>query len=170
MPGTRTAPTVDGSPVRIDLSVRFVDHTGDKKSVSFYDVGATVIDSEIETLVADLQAGTNASIYEVNVTQSYSSAWQASNALEEVYENVASHITVLNKDGTGRTQNTVIPAVLDDLLVDGTNNPDPANAALGDIITSALAVINGGVGGSGTYTAIQARFNSVKQINPSVPV
>jgi hypothetical protein len=124
----------------------------------------------MEAFVVALQAGSNASIYEVNVTSSYSSAWQASNALEEVYENVASHISILNKDSTGRSQNTVLPSVIDTLIIDGTNNPDVANGTLGTIITTALAFINGGIGGGGSYTALQARFNHVKQINSAVPV
>jgi hypothetical protein len=169
MPGTRTAPAVDGTPVRTEVSVRFIDHTGNKKSISVYDLGATVVAAEIQDFVAKLQACSNASIYEVNVTSSYSSAFQASNALEAVYENVANHITVLTKDATGRAQSLVVPSTIDTMLIAGSNNPDSANTTLSDFVVAGLELINGGALGSGTYTAVQSRFNSVKQINPATP-
>lgn len=169
MAGTRSAPTVNGTPQVKKVNVRFVDHTGDLRSVQVISA-STVTDAEIEAMVADMQAISRASIFEVNVTECYYSQWQASNAEEDVWENVSTNLVALFKDDSANSQNGYIPAPIDDIFVDGTDNPDGTNTDLTDWLVSTITVLDGGAGGSGTFSAIQGRLTHRTDRNQATPL
>ena len=79
MPGTRTAPTVDGAPGAKTISIKYRDAFNDSGSKSVLVLG-TATDAQIEALVAAMQAGSNASIFEVHVSESYAGADSVANA------------------------------------------------------------------------------------------
>ena len=162
MPGTRTAPTVDGTPPYKSVSFRFIDSTGDKRSFSVK-VPNAVTDVDIEAAVVALQAATNASIHEVTVTQQYAGAALASNALSDVHQSVYDNVVILYKDDSVPiSQNGFIPAPLD-ALTDSDDNVDTGNAtyiAARDAINTILAA---------GYTAISTRYTERREKNDSQP-
>lgn len=158
---TRTAPTVDGTPSAINISMKMVDSVGDVRSVSLYGVAA-VTDAQIEALVAATQAATNASIAEVNVTQAYLGAIAKSNADEEVFNNVGDNIIYHVKASPTQSQRAYIPAPLEAVFVDGTEMPDPENALLVTWFASVLAVVGG------AYSGVTVRFNERRDLNDAV--
>lgn len=77
--GTRTAPTVDGTPASHIVSMSFVDSRGDSRTESFVIIGA-LVQSEVEALVSAIAGASEASLYEVKVSAVYSGAKNLSNA------------------------------------------------------------------------------------------
>lgn len=70
MAGTRTAPSLTGAATALHLSVHYIDVSGDVWSESYIlPVASTA--AQREAFVAALQAGSNASIYRVDVTTDF---------------------------------------------------------------------------------------------------
>lgn len=161
MPGTRTAPTVNGTGNWVTVSVTMLDYTGDQRTVSLQ-VDAATTDIEIEAYVAALQAVTNATIYRVSVSTIYNSVGDSSNALEEVWENNFTNIAMLYKDAGNNSINSFIPAPINAAFIDSTDQIDPANAALAAYIAATLAMLPAGFG------ATSARLTHRKDVNSRV--
>lgn len=173
MPGTRTAPTIDGTPPITRVTIRSIDFAGDRRAVALdiLNASGTVTNAEIETLVAAYQAATNGSVYAVDVTLTYTSAYQASNALNAVRASNDDAIIINLGDPTKRYQGLVLRAPLSTQFTPaGSEQPDPQAAALAAYIVAGLAVVNGGATGTGTYTAKSARFSEHSEVNPAFPV
>lgn len=157
----RTAPTVDGSGNFREVSFRWIDANNSRRSDTLR-VAQDATDAEIEAIVADFAAKSNANLYRVDVTMVYNSVLQPSDAVEEPRESVNDNIVILFKDSAGNARDFFIPAPLDSLFVGGTNNPDAADfAATIAALQAALEV---------AYEPVSLRFTERRRKNRSVPV
>lgn len=158
MAGTRTAPTVDGTPTFKQVSISLIDAQGDIRSVSLYAKSAATV-AEIEAMVAAQQAITNASIYQVSVSDVYNGARQTSNADDAVVNSVYSNIVYHVKASPSDSQRGYVPAPLDALFDAGTDTVDLDNALLGTWFASVLAVVGS------SYTGQSVRYTERREIN-----
>ena len=160
MAGTRTAPTVDGTPDFITVSVTMYDYTGDQRTDS-YQLDADSSNAEIEAFVAALQASTNGTIWRVAVSNIYNSVGDSSNANEVVWENAADNVVLLAKTAMNAAEDFYIPAPDNALFIDGTENIDPANTELVALLASILPMRAG-------YSFVSARFTHRRQIGTKI--
>jgi len=100
MPGTRTAPTVNGTPSRTVVSFSFFDQDDGQTTISF-PIDPASTDAEIEALADTAQAISNASEFEVSVTQTYLGVGLASNALADDYVSVKDAIRLSSRSADG---------------------------------------------------------------------
>lgn len=150
MPGTRVAPTVDGTPTYLSLSMAWVDDNNKKYSNALL-IDAAATDIEIEAVAVAAQAGSNASLYEINVGQVYQGVPLASNALAEVHESIADKVRLQTKDLTTQAYNPAyIPAPLE-ILVGENNEVDISQAiyttwrdAVQAVLPTGFALLNAG--------------------------
>lgn len=158
---TRTAPTVDGTPSRVRVSMTLIDSVGDIRSVSLYAPnGVTAV--EIEALAAALQAATNASLYKVEQSLVYEGAAAKSNADENVFNNIGDNIIYHVKASATDSQRAYVPAPLESVFTPATENPDPANPLLTAWFTAVLGVVGN------NYTGVTVRFSERRDINDAV--
>lgn len=160
MAGTRTAPAVNGTPQFISVSVTLYDYTGEQRTDS-YQMDADSTDAEIEAFVAALQAGTNATIWRVRVGQVYNSVGDSSNAVEEVWEDADTNVVLLAKTALNASEDFYIPAPIDDMFIEGTNEIDPTNGVLAAILAAILPMRAG-------YSFISARLTSRRDIGTKI--
>jgi hypothetical protein len=125
MPGTRTAPTIDGAETYQRVSVTVYDYTGEQRTDSFI-VDAGTTPAEIEAFVLALQAITNATIWRVQVADVYDSNGDPENAVEAVWENAKDNVVVLTKDVMNNAQDYYVPSPINDIFIEGTENLDPS--------------------------------------------
>lgn len=160
MPGTRSAPIVDGSPDFLLTQFRWIDYVGDKYAMSLLMSGTTATPAEIETLADAFQAASNASLWEINVTQQYSSVPLKSNALEEVWNDAEDVVVIHYKNPTTRADLYAnFPAPLDDIFVEGTEQVDTADTLFTDILAAIAAVLPSG------FSPLTVRFSKHREIN-----
>jgi hypothetical protein len=157
----RTAPTVDDTPNVRTVSIRLIDASGDKRAVSF-EIGIAETAADIEALVADYATQTNANIYAVHVSDQYTSAALASDATQAEENSVYDNIVLLAKSATGDTEELFVAAPLRGLFVGDTDNPDPLDTDLLDLISKFEAIV------SGSKTVVSARFTERREKNQSV--
>jgi hypothetical protein len=160
MAGTRTAPTVNGTPTFKRVSLTVYDYTGEQRTDS-YQLDADASNAEIEAFVAAVQATTNGTIWRVQATDVYNSVGDPSNAEEEVWEEASSNLVLLAKTSANLSQDWYIPAPSNDLFLEGTENIDPTNVALGAVMTAILAMRTG-------YSFVSARFTSRRDIGTKI--
>lgn len=161
MPGTRTAPAIDGTPNWKVVSVTFYDYTGEQRTDSYY-FDADSTDLEIETFVDALQATSNGTIWKVGVTDFYNSVGDSSNALEAVWEDADTNVVLLAKSPTVvKGTDFYIPAPINAMFVEGTNEIDPANASLAALLASILPMMSG-------YSFVSARLTSRKDVGTRI--
>jgi hypothetical protein len=160
MPGSRTAPTIDGNPTFVSVQVRLIDHTGDIRSVTFL-ADQSQLDADIETYVAALQTITNASVFEVNVAARYVSNPSAADADASSYLSVYDNIVLnLKNPATQRQSNAFVPAPLE-ALIDGGDRVDVANTDYVAWVNAVNALIVG--------NAVTVRFTERRDKNDSTP-
>lgn len=161
---TRTAPTVNGTPNAKQVSFRWMDWTGEKRSDSVR-VDLAVTEAEIEAAAAAAQLISNATLYEIAVKDLYTSEANPSQATEAVYEDVGSNVVIqFREPTTSVSQRAYIPSAIDDLLVEGTENVDPTNVNLLSFITAFQAMLPSG------YATVGARFTQRRDINQQVKI
>lgn len=161
---TRTAPTVDGTPLFKLVSFSWMDYTGDKWS-GMIPFAPDATAAEIEAVAATMQAGSNATLYRVQVTDDYDSIAIKSNAVEDVYENVKDQLVIHYKNPTTRADFRVnIPSPLDTHFVEGTDNIDTAAV----IFTNILAAVAAGTPAG--FSPVTVRFSKHRDINASTPI
>jgi len=164
MPGTRTAPTVDGiAPSYLAVSVSFIDAVGDPRTVTIQAPAGTAV-ADIEAYVNALQAASNASIWKVSVQEIYEGVESIANALAAVRESVDDSIVIHYKNALRVSQRVYIPSFLDTLTLVGTENPDVTDALFAAVNLTALDVLGG------TYAAKTARVTERREINEAVQV
>lgn len=128
MAGTRTAPTVNGTPTFKKVSVTLYDYTGDQRTVSNV-VDADTTDADVEAYIAQLQSMTNATIWRVEFTDVYGNLGDKGNAVEEVWENINDNQVTLMKAAAGlEAQDWYIPSPINAMYNEGTETIDPDNA------------------------------------------
>lgn len=158
--GTRTAPTIDGSPTFLTVSVTLYDYTGDQRTDT-YQIDADSTDVEIEAFIAGLQACTNATIWRVSVGQVYNSQGDKTNATEDVWENSKDNVVLLAKKTDNTAQDFYIPSPLESMFIDSTEQIDPASGVLITLLASILPM-------RATFSWISARFTHRRQIGKKV--
>lgn len=163
MPGTRTAPAVDGTPLYDNLSIHYVDASGDTRSDTLQ-IDPTATNAQIETLVNLIQAQSNASIYKVERKAVYNSNPLPSSALAEVYPSVYDNVVLLWKTPTNQSQNSFIPAPDSDIMPPDSDVPDIA--ALTPLTLAWANVLQGT--GSVDWQAVSARFTERREKNQAV--
>lgn len=163
MPGTRTAPAVDGNATFLALSMKLVDASGDERSVRIQPLKSSVSDAEIESLVAATQALSNASVAVVNVISIYAGALSASNALDTSYQSVYDNVVLLEKNAsTTQAINAFIPAPINTLI-------DEGDVVDTDLV--AYATWRGAVGDvlDDDFAPVSVRFTERREKNDSIP-
>lgn len=133
---------VDATPVRRVLHFQFIDSEGKPRTDS-YDIIAAATDAEINTFAAETGAASNASLWNVGVTNWFYLAQPSkANAVDETNDSVKDNIVALFKPLVGDGQDVYIPANNEALtMIADTENPDPA--LLADWLAAANAVIDG---------------------------
>ena len=165
MPGTRTAPAVDGMNTIKAVQLRWIDWTGDKRSDTYL-FGATLATNvNVEAFAAAMQAGSNASLYEIKVSDAYSSVEDQSNALEEVWENATDNLVIQAKQPLGgQSVRDYIPSPVNEMFIENTDVIDPTSTILLAILTAWVALLDP------SYEVVGARFTSRRQINSQVKI
>lgn len=163
MAGTRTAPTVNGTPVYVKVQMRWMDYTGDKRSNSYqFDPAATP--GEIEAFADAAQAASNATLYEIAVADVYASVEDSQNAVEEVWENVKDNLVMQSRTATNESIRGFIPAPINSLFIETTDDIDPTSAELIAYMTAFMALLPAG------YDVVGARFTSRRDINQQIRI
>lgn len=163
MAGTRTAPTVNGTPTFIQLAITLYDYSGEQRTDSYF-IDADSSNAEIEAFVAALQLTTNATIWRVKVAYVYNSIGDSSNAVEDVWEDADSNVVFLLKAPTvEKGQDWYIPAPLNAMFIEGTDNIDPTNGALAAYLAAILPMRSG-------YSVVSGRFTSRRDIGTKVNI
>lgn len=174
MAGTRTAPAITGAATFKQVSVHYIDNSGDVKSDSYL-VPVAATNAQIEAFVADIQLLTHASIYQVDVSQSFgSSALADRNNAEDNAEKSTSVFDALittwkHTDPNFATKRMPIPAPIEELFLgagSGTvgDDPDPTNSELNDLYGAALAMFGAGWG------VAWVRYVEKKEVNERVRI
>lgn len=119
MPGSRSAPTVDGTPTTSSLSMSWFDADDGETTVTQL-VDPTSTNVEFEAAAAAAQAMSNASLFQIDVVQSYKGIGLASNALSDDYVSVKDAIRLSNKQlASGAYIRAYVPAPLGPLILPG---------------------------------------------------
>jgi len=150
MAGSRSAPTVNGTPTKTTLSMSFFDADEGDTTVTFQIANGTT-DADIEALAAAAQAGSNASLYDVSIQESYSGIGLASNAAADDYVSVKDAVRFSNKNlATNAYIRAYLPAPLGNMVYNKTVvTSDTEYAAWRDAV---IAVLPSG------YAALNAGF------------
>lgn len=158
----RSAPTVNGTPTYVLLSMRYVDANGVKDSFALRTTLARATDTLVEAYIVALAAATNVNIYAVEKQLIYASPTASPLlALEAPRIDARDVIEQLQKDiAAGASQYSYIPAPLDEIFVPDTNTVDLANA-LYDAVTQAVDLIL-----PASYNPISVRFAQHKLLAP----
>lgn len=161
MPGTRTAPAITGAATFREISLRWIDAVGDLRSdASIVDTAAT--NAQVESVAADMQLGSNSSLYALRLTDVFEGAKSKINALSAVRESVQDNIVYHAKD-TGRVdRRSFLPAPIQAVFVTDTETPDEADAVLVAIMLAWDAVW------SGSFSGVSLRFTERRDINEKV--
>lgn len=159
MAGTRTAPTVDGSPNKVILSLSVIDASGDKYSDSLL-LTSVPLDADIEALVAAYQAVTQASVYRVNVQVQYEGDIDADNAETDQRNSVKDGINLLFKDlTTFQTQTPRVVAPIPEVMQGNQDIPLLTYAAMITYIAEAGDILTAYALQSAQYTERRERSN-----------
>jgi hypothetical protein len=158
MPGTRTAPLMTADPDYARMSLNFIDHTGDSQSNSLI-VPFDMLAATMETLAAETQERSNASLFEIRQTLVWTGVRSKANALSAVNPSVKDNVIYHLKAGVNTSQYAYIPAVLANQLV--TNTDTPNVTALSDWFAAINAVLTG-------YDGVSVNFVEYKEKNQAV--
>lgn len=160
MAGTRTAPTVDGTPPFQTASYSFIDASEDIRSVSIQlPPGSTA--AQIEAIGNQLQLLSNASLYKVEVKAVYGSTPDVGNADAVVHMSVYDNVVVLFKDQLNHSQDIFVLAPITDLQPTDSDTPDGTELlALGIAVTNALEQ-----GTTDDWQAVSARYTERREKN-----
>jgi hypothetical protein len=150
MPGTRTAPTIGGTPTNLLVSLHWVDDNNKTYANSIL-VDAASTDVQIEAIAAAAQAGSNASLWKVSIDNVYTGVPLASNADSAVHESIADKIRLQTKQlSSGAYNPAYIPAPLA-VMVGDNNEVDITNGlfttwrdAIQAVLPTGFALLNVG--------------------------
>lgn len=160
MPGTRTAPTVDGTPPFQFASYQFIDSTEDVRSIGIqFPPGTTA--TQINAVGTQLQALSNASLFKIEVKAVYASAPDPGNAVAAVHISVYDNVVVLFKDQVNHSQDVFVVAPTTDLQPDDSDTPVSAE------LTALILAVTAGLeeGTTDDWQAISARFTERREKN-----
>ena len=161
---TRTAPTVNGTPLFIGMTIHTVDVSGDLFT-DYLRIDASATVADIEAAVVAYQNATSASVWKVSLCEEYEGELDPDNADAVFRAGIQNGVNMLMRSGTdfAITPRLVspVPATMQGnqdipLLVDQLGNPTP----LGDLVTAYLVIINGS---SGTFALENVQFTSRRE-------
>lgn len=146
------AGVVDATPTRKILHLQYIDSDGKPRTDS-YDVPADVSDAELNALAAAQGAVTNASLWNVGVTNWFSTGVpQKSDALDDTNDSVMDNIVILMKNAANDSFDYYIPANIETVtMIADTENPDPTTTEMLALIAAIEAIWGG-------YSAYSVRF------------
>lgn len=136
----RTAPTVDGAPNRVQVSIRYIDAEGDRRADAF-DVPADVTAAEIEALVAAIAANSNANIWQVQVSEVYGTTQNLASAVAGDVASVNANICFTFKEIDGRAVRFFLPAPERAVFVGDTDAVDTAGAPFSTLVAAMSSVM-----------------------------
>lgn len=165
MPGTRTAPTVSGTPAFKRVSLQYIDAHGKPRSISDIFTTALATPANIEAWAAANSDISNASLYAITVTDTYAGAKDASNALDAVQVSVKDVLVASAYDPADPTDTRAayLLAPEDSLFIAGTTDIDPTNVDYAALLTAYLTLLGG------TYGITGATFNQNSQRGKKIP-
>lgn len=123
----RSVPTINGTPTVKEVSIRYIDNSGDKRSV-LYKADAAITNATIEAHVSEAAAASQANVYEVHIREIYRAVEDATLALAGEQNSVYDQAILLFKTPAGATQSIYLPAPLESIMEGNTDNVDTANA------------------------------------------
>lgn len=159
----RTAPTYTGTPTYVVVSYRFIDANGQLGSSSLITTQARATVANIEGMADALADMTNANLYDI-VVENHTAAGTADSddAVEEPRESVKDVVTLTQREATTRqTQGMELPAPIDAIFVEDTNDVDTENALVLAWQTASALIL------PTTYEAVSIRFTERKGYNKS---
>lgn len=143
MPGTRTAPTINGTPTYKQLSLSMIDFTGDLYSETFR-IDAAAAPADIEAFVVAYQDATNASVYRADVQDVYRGVSDGSNnAANDPRRSVFQGVNLLFRQPDFTSTGLRIVAPLDALMVLNTDLVNPSAAQYVALVNAYLAIVTG---------------------------
>lgn len=160
MAGVRSAPTVDGTPPFQTASYRFIDSTEDIRTVSIqFPPGTTA--AQIEAVGTQLQALSNASLFQIDVRAVYASTPDVANADPVVHISVFDNVVVLFKDQLNHSQDIFVVAPTTDL------QPDDSDTPVGSELTALILAVTNGLeqGTTDDWQAVSARYTERREKN-----
>jgi hypothetical protein len=160
MPGTRTAPTVDGSPVYLTVGLTFYDWTGDQRTDS-YQIDADSTDVEIEAFCAAVVPLSNGTLWRISVGQVYNGVGDKNDAIEEVWENVKDNVVFLMKKTDNTAEDFFIPSPVNAMMLENSEQIDPAYGPTATFLAAVLPM-------RATFSWISARMSHRKQIGKKI--
>lgn len=156
----RTGPEVSGTPDFVEVSWRYIDANGQPGSTFLVTTSALATNTNIENVTEALGNMTNANLYGVVVGSVYSDAGSPAGAVEAPRESIKDIINLLWKDpATRATQDAEIPAPLDALFTEGTNDVIPDSTEMMALRGAVNALLPAG------YIPISVRFTERKKQN-----
>lgn len=157
----RTAPTYTGTPAYVVVGYRLIDANSKKGSVSYITTLARATSGNIELMAAALSAASNANLWDIVLETHTDGAQNTSIAVEAPRESVNDVIMTLTRDPVSRkTQYVEIPAPLDAMFLDGTNQVDTTNTLYQDVNAAANVLL------PDAYVFVSVRFSEHHDTNP----
>lgn len=161
MPGTRTAPDVTGAASFIEISLRWIDAVGDRRSDASM-IAAAATDVQIEAVAAKMVLASNASLYAIRKTSVYEGALSKGNALAAIRESVQDNIVYHAKDTARVDRRAFVPSPLAANFVTNTETPNDGATTMTDVMTAWDAAW------AGTFAGVSLRFTERREINEKV--
>lgn len=158
------APDVTGTATGKQVSYHFIDSSGDKRTVSVR-VGATATNAQIQALADALGDASNASLYEVSITNLYGVVPVTGDAVDASRPSAYSNIVLLYKNPAGDSANLFIPAPIEAMFDAGSDNPNLGATELTAVDSAGMALIATRYSG---VTAVSARYTERTEINSKV--
>lgn len=145
------------------VSFRYVDVSGDKIAHSIQ-VAPAITPAQIQALGVAFGAASNASLYEIIISDSWATVPSASNAVDATKSNsVFDAIVMQYKNAENQGERLYVPAPVDAAFQADTDNVDPADALITALKTAGDAVL-------ASYTAIGYRYNEKRELNTQVRI
>ena len=159
----KTSPVVDNvgqSPSYVHVAFRFIDASGDMRTVS-HDIDATdATDAKIEALAVAYGAASNANLYAVEITQVWGAAKTASGATDALKESVYDNVVVQLKGNQNDSSRGFIPAPLASMFVGASDQIDASDAQFTAVKNALVALYT-----ATSKAAIGVRYTERREIN-----
>lgn len=156
----RTAPEVSGTPDYVELSFRFIDANGQPGSFPLKTTSALATPTNVEAFAEAIGNMTNANFYAVVVGDVYADSGSVAGAVEAPRESVKDIINLLMKGSPLDTpQDIEIPAPLDSLFTEGTNDVIPDSTLMMALRSAANALL------PVQYIPVSVRFTERRKKN-----
>lgn len=159
MPGTRTAPAVNGTPAFKQVTLHYIDAHGKNGTVTDTFPFALATSSNVQDWAAANADISNASLWKVTVSDVYAGAQDSGNALDDVQVSVKDVLVASAYDPADPTDSRAayLLAPEDSLFVAGTTDIDPTNVDYAALLAAYLVLLGG------TYSITGATFNQNSQ-------